>query len=347
MAKITGADTIAGIRQGATYGTAVAIGAGHKLVLEDASQSASVSEITTNAIGLGLSMADQANIGNTEYAVSINQQGRYNDNGLPLILALFFGASTGVPAEITTDEDDYLHRITWSSAANKFATFAMLGTSDDVFEFPSCYVQDITIETGTTPGVLSYTANLLANTRVLDSVVNTDTTLGSATVLGNSVIGHQTIDYVWMNAQGGDALDSGDAICPESISISYAQPKRIANCFGGSEIIKDALFDASITLNFASLEDFEHFTNQQDQVEQKLLFSIEGNQINEGENESITLFFPRLKAVQSPEYAVSASGVNPFSVTYKALVASANPTGMNSVYPYVEFVNGNSAAILA
>jgi hypothetical protein len=346
MAKITGSETILGIRQGSTYGTAVAIGAGHQLVVEDYNSDGAVTVGESNNIGANLSMDKSADVLKVDYTVSINQQARYNDGGLPLLLAAFLGASAA-PVEQTTDEDDYMHRLTWSPTANKFLTVAAKRTTTEVIEFPSCYVTDINIETGETNGYLTYSASLIASGRVLDSSTNTAATMANATVLGSSIIAHNKNDYLWINAQGGDALDSGDAVCPNSLSISFSRPKSVKDCFGGTAISIDGMFDATLTLNFPTLDALTFFTAFAAGTEYKALFNIQGNAINAGDNEAITVYFPRLKLVTAPSDSVADAGDNGYTLVFKGLAASANPTGMNSVYPYVEFVNGNSATILS
>lgn len=347
MAYITGAGTSAGIKQGSTYGTAVAVGTGNKLILENINSTRAVTVGTSNGIGSGLSMDKTANPLAINHNVSLTQQARYNDGGLPLILALFMGASTASPQENNTGEGDYFHRITFDDDANKFATIAYEVTTTATFEFPSCYASSVTINTGETPGYLEYSADFIADNKVITSSTNTNATLAAATALGDSIIAHTTSDYFWFNSQSGDALDSGDAICPNSITMNYARPKALSRCFGGTNILNDDKLVVTVTLNFDTLADMTHFTAHHSGTEHKALFNIQGAQLGAGDNESISCYFPRLKAVESPDYNVTDPGANGFSVTYQALVASANPTGMDSIYPYFEFVNGNSAAIIS
>lgn len=347
MAYKSGADINAGIKQGSTYGTAVAIGAGDKIILENISDTRSVTVGESNAIGSGRTMDSTSDALDTEHTVNISQQARYDDGGLPLVMAAFLGASAA-PAEQNGGEGDYLHRLTWDGTADKFLTVAREATTTETFEFPSCYVNSITIESGNTPGYLTYTADMIANNRVIDSSTNTNATLQAATELGTSIVAHQTSDYIWFNSQAGGALSSGDALdCVSSVSITYARPKRIAKCFGTTKILNTDKFVVNLTLNFDTLDDLTHFTNHHDGTEHKALFSIQGDQIGSGDNKSLNFYFPRLKAVESPEQSISDPGANGYSVTYKALVASSNPTGMNSTYPYLDVINENTSAILS
>lgn len=347
MANITGSAISAGFRQGSTYGTAVAIGTGHKGIFESINDSVSTTIGDSVGIGSGLSMDNSADKLREDVTINVNQQARYNDGIMPLLLASFLGVA-GTPTEQTLDEDDYLHTITFSPTADKFLTFARTVTTTETFEYPSCHVTGINFSLGEVPGYLTYSCDLVADSRVLDSSTNTTTTLNAATVLGSSIISAGTADYLWMNAQAGDALDSSDAISyVESLDISFERPKSINYSLGGSRVLVDDKLEVTLTLNFGSIEDLTHFTNYSAGTEQKALISVTGDQINAGESENISFYFPRLIAVDSPTTEASNAGVNPQSVTYKGLVAASNPTGMSNTYPYVTILNGNSAAILA
>jgi len=79
----------------------------------------------------------------------------------------------------------------------------------------------------------------------------------------------------------------------------------------------------------------------------KGLFKVEGEQIGAGDNYTAAFYFPKLKVVESPQYELSDPGINPLTVVFKGLAADANPTGMDSVYPYAEFINERSTAIIS
>jgi len=201
MASKTGADSNLILKQATTYGTAVQGGSGDKLILENAAPSVSVTIGESNNIGAGLSMVKDVDKLQTDVTISINQQARYQDAGLSRILALFMGASTSSPAENNTGEGDYLHRITHSATASKFCTIAYDGSTTAPFEYPSCYPTSITIETGNTPGYLSYTAEFIANDQDITSTENSSAELASATAEGDKKIIHSTTaGSFWINA---------------------------------------------------------------------------------------------------------------------------------------------------
>lgn len=348
MASKTGADTNLILKQGATYGTAVEGVSGDKIILESATPSISVTVGESNNIGAGLSMVKDVDKLQTDYNISITQQARYQDAGLSRIMALFMGASTASPAEQNVGEGDYLHRITHSATANKFCTIAYDGSSTEPIEYPSCYCSSVTIETGNTPGYLSYTAEFIANDQDITSPVNDTVALAAATAEGDKKIVHSvTAGSFWINGQADGALDSGDAINPDTVTISYSKPLVKINTFGASSVIKDGLFDATITCTFPSLEALTWFTANNAGTLYKALFKVEGEIIGAGDPYTAAFYFPKLKVVEVPQYELADSGINPLTVVFKALAADSNPTGMNSVYPYAEFINERPTAIIS
>lgn len=347
MTAITGSDTSLILKQATTEGTAVQGGATDKIILESAAPSISVTVGESNNIGAGYSMLKGVDKLQTDVTISINQQARYQDAGLSRIMALFLGA-VAAPAEQTVGEGDYLHRITHSATADKLCTIAYDGSASEPIEYPTCRPTQVTIETGNTPGYLTYTAEFIANDQDITSPVNTSASLAAATVEGDRKIVHSvTAGSLWINAQAGGALSSGDAINPDTVSIYYTKPKTKINTFGNSTVIKDGLFDSTITLTFPSLTALTWFTANNAGTEYKALFKVEGEQIGAGENYTSAFYFPKLKIVEAPDYGLSDPGINPLTVVFKGLAADANPTGMDDDYPYAEFINERSTALIS
>lgn len=353
MTAITGSDTIAILKQGTTYGTPVQGATGDKLILEGLTPSRSVTEGTSNAIGSGVSWKQSADVLGFEDSISFSQQARYDDRGLTRVLAGFFGASTSVPAENNVGEGDYFHRITHSGSADKFYTLAVKDSSATSLEWASCYPVSLSIESGATPGYLTYTANFIANNRNNTPSVNTVANLASATVAGTTKVIHnsQALDnesenYVWLNLQSDGALDSGDAICPSTISISFEKPRELIRCFGGSEIRRSDIGFGTVTMEFPKHADHTWLNGAKAGTVYKALWNLQGSQIEAGDDYSITFNFPELVIVEDPTPQFTEAGINSVTVVFQALSASASPTGMSSTEPYVDVVTTTSTTFL-
>lgn len=350
MTAITGADSIVILKKGSTWGTAVAGGTGDKVILESFNKNRDVTVGSSNSIGGGISMASTSDTLQITDSFSLSQQARYDDAGLPLILAAFLG-SAGSPSEQNGGEGDYLHTLTHDASADVFLTAAALATDSGVIEFPSAYVTGINIESGDSPGYLTYSADFLSSQRDLSSSTNTSVTLASATVGGSTLVTHNTqsvtASYVWINSQSGGALSSGDAVCPSSFSINLTKPRESIRTFCSTIVRKTGLFEATVTLNFPRLVDMTWFTAHESESEYKANISIPGTQIGAGDDYAYNFYFPKLKVVEDPDFNITDPGDNGYSVTFTGLAASANPTGMSDTTPYVTITNEISTDILA
>ncbi len=353
MASKRGADINVGIKVGTTHGTAVACGAGDKLVLGiDGSLSWDFAPtiLDHGGIGSGLSMKKATYAVGELPTVSINSFTCGYNNNFAEMLALFMGVS-GAPTEVTTGEGDYKHVITYSSAVKKFATIASEMTDSATIEFPSCYPTSVTITTGDPNNFLKADFEFIANQKVLNSSTNTNATLANTTVLSESLIIHNQGDIFRINAQAGGALSSGDKANITSLTFTMTDAKEPTMEFKGSDSngIPDRteLFSAQLVVTFKSLDDMTWFTAYTAGTEYKSDFDIQGSQIGAGTNETFKLLIPRMKVVNAPEYGLEEIGENDLTVTFDCLVASSNPTGMTSKYPYFEVTNTTTTSLLA
>lgn len=349
MASIRGTDTNVILKQGTTHGTAVSGGSTDKLPVESISVTRNASELSSNEIGTGLSMATDMALGETTYNVDITMQMGYN-NGAETWLALFMGASTASPAEENTGEGDYKHVITYSPSVKKFATIAHDTSSTTVVECPSCYPANISISTSPF-NYLELSGSWVANTALFSSTTNSNASLASATIANKRKIVAQRNDVFLVNAQGGGALSSStDKVCASNVTLNLMDEKAIQNCFSGSESagapIRTDLFSGDLQLEFLEMEDHTWINYRNNETALKCGFIVDGAQIGAGENYTFSFYIPRM-VVTSVDHSISSAGVNGFTVTCKILKADSNPTGMTSTYPYFEVINTQSTALIS
>lgn len=353
MAGIRGADTNIGIKVGSTHGTAVACGTGDKLVLGTdggLSWDFATEIIEHGGVGSGLSMKKNAYAVGEKPTVSLSSFTCGYNNNFAEMLALFMGVS-GAPTEQTSGEGDYLHTITYSPSVKKFATIAAELTSSGTIEFPSAYPTSVTISTGNPNNSLKADFEFVADQKKLNSSTNTNATLANTTVTSESLIIHNQGDSFRINAQAGGALSSGDLLNITSLTLTLTDAKEITAEFKGSNINgvpdRTELLTGQLTVTFKELADLTYFTAYDAGTEYKADFDIQGSQIGSGDNETFKILLPRLKIVNQPEYAIEEAGTNDLTVVFDCLVASANPTGMGSKYPYFEVINGTATSLLA
>lgn len=347
MARRTGAQTIGAAKLGGTWGTAAEVGAGDRLTAEF-TRARNPNILRPSPIGQGLEMDSESDAVGVAPTVGIALEEKYDDPAMA-IEALFFGADS-----CNAYGDGYSHSFIFDAARNtKFATIAFEGTSAETYEYPSCTPTRVQIEASPNAYVRK-TIDLLANDEVISSQTNDNADLAATTEADSTRVVAKPEHYMLINAQGGAALStSTDVIEITQASIEYiysaSNVMSIRGAAGNDEPIADgdAPFQANLTITLKELADFTWLDAQAAGTEYKAELRITGATIGGGASYQVSRFFPRLIILQDPQYSVTQAGVNPCTVTFKALVASTNPTGMISCYPYVIVTNTQATGYLA
>jgi len=349
MSAIKGTETNAVMvlgTTGGTYATAVAGSTGDKITCQVQSNISS-QELVKNAIGSGLVMNEASLVGMITPMATITGDAGVR-NGFDKVLAQFFGTASA-PAEQTPTKGDYMHRLTLRPAANYiYNTFSYQLASGDTLEFPSCAVKNINVSCSEVHSILQYSAELLGNTAELSSSANDAATVIAATIQDSEVLEVKQDDDFWINAQSDGALDSGDQINITSFTITYDRPQdfigNIKGSAGNPEPTESDLISATLTVTMQEQADKTYWTAWSAETTYKARINVEGSLIASGSvNKAFKFYFPVLKLIDPPDYSVTDAGFNTVTLNFKCFVASAAPTGMNSVYPYVELINTRSA----
>jgi hypothetical protein len=351
MAYETGANTFAALKLNAAavaWGTAGAVGTGDRCAAKF-THTTSGQRLDSSPIGTGNQMAVDSQLGAVQYALSLSGEATYQ-SGLDRIMAQFFGTS-GAPTEVTATQGDYRHRMTMNSTWNtNYCTYAIESASATVMEFPSVAFNNLNIAVSQPKSFVTFTADGIANDLILTGTENSNAEIAAATIADTEKMIVGAEDSFWINSDAG-ALDSGDlvAITDYTINLSkpQASPNEIKGATGNSAPVGEDLVVGTVTVTIRGNTDNAWHTAWKAGTEYKSSFKVEGTQIGAGTNKSLTIFAPRMKLITVPDYNVTENGVNPLTLTFELLAASASPTGMNSALPYVDLVNGRSTAYIS
>lgn len=351
MASITGAQTKAGVKVASTWGTAVACGAGNSFAGE-ITPNFNVTEILARQIGSGNYMLNTATKGTVIPTVSVTADLGYRNN-VDVMIAQMMGTS-GVPTEQNVGEGDYLHQITFNTSLNaKYLSFAYQSSDATSIEFPTCAVQSIGITTNSIPGYIDFTAEMVSSGVELSSSTNTYSSLNSCT-FEEGVPELVAVDYVdnfQTNAESGGAVSSGDQYNITGFELALNRPQEvipeIKGSAGNPAPIATELFDGTFNVNVKELVDHSYYTIWNAETAQKAVVIVQGTQIGAGDNKTFAIYLPRMLLVTEPQYALTDQGTNSLALNFRLLKASANPTGMDSTYPYFEITNTLSTSLLA
>lgn len=350
MASISGSQTNAIFAIGSTFGTAVSGGANNKFAGE-ISPNWNVDELIPRQIGTGNQMITSVERGNFIPTISLNMDAGYYGS-MQFMVAQMLGTSSA-PAEQTGAQGDYMHRHTFNNTLNaKYGTFAYESSSATVIEYPSCAVRSIDISLEDAPGIMQFSAELLANNAVITGTTNSNASLAAATLTDTSLVAFDFADTFQMNANSGGSLSSGDQFNIKSYNLSLSRPQdvmgEIKGAAGNSAPISQGLFEGTLTVTLKELADHTlTFTEWAAQTYKKCKLNVQGTQIASGVNRAVTIYIPKMVQVGEPNYAITSEGVNEVTVTYRIVDAGSNPTGMNSTKPYFEFINTRSTSFLA
>jgi hypothetical protein len=346
----TGADTIIALKKSATFGTAVTVASGDKLEVESLSQSKNPQELTANPIGSGNSMANDAQQGATAPSIDFEALMHY-DAAEIAALAVFMGSDSAM----SMGSGAYVHSIIHNTTFNaQYLTCALQADSADVMEFPTCVVNSVELSAAEPPCYLKGAFKMLANDRVISGTTNAYGDVGAATVANSTRIVPQPSDEFLINAQAGSALASpGDRLNVRSLTLTLNKEQAFQKEFKGASGNGSPIptgsppFSGELALELKSLSDLTYFTAADAGTEYKASFTVTGSLIGGSVYRKFVINIPRMKLIQDPKYDLTSTSVNPLQLTFKFLVASSNPTGMISTYPYFMVWNTKATAYTA
>ena len=252
---LTGREILVGLKKATTWRTAVACGANDGILILSESFKQNIEHLDDDSAGLAfIQRTDQGKI---TAGGPLEAYMRYE--GLDVLLALIMGTA-GTPSEpnvlyTTLRSNSYVMA---DNLSGLFATLAMLKKSDKVFEYPSVKFHQFSLS-GEMNAPVKLSAQGIANLLELGSTTNTAATSANITYpdKGNRIIFNSNTHF-WLNDESGDALDSDDAIYPNSFELSFNRPME-ADLVAGNEDVDEPVGEGfpeiTLTLNFPRYND--------------------------------------------------------------------------------------------
>lgn len=330
------------------YDTPVAPGANDKISIDSESFSRNTTELTEAPIGGNVIMAKNSDIGDDAPAGTISKTLRTNDAFNAAIMN-FMGTETVT----TVTSGVYEH----SAVANvtSLVNYMLIGRETDSANVDE-YVNSVMTELGVEFNPNQYvkaTGNFKASKRLITGTTSTNANIQAATEPTNYNFVFRDTDWFRYNAQGGAALSGSDNLAITSASISLVRDYEfVAEARGSAgkappRVAGEPPFVGSITITLKEKDGNAFWTAHDAGTEYKASIRVAGPTITGAFTHFFRLDFPRLKVVSEPQYNLSSASVNPVTITFQCLVASANPTGMGSTYPMIVLCNDKSVKYLA
>lgn len=351
MASISGSNTVGAVQIASTWGTAAAAGSGDRLAGEF-SLSFNGSVLESRTIGSGQIM--RGNFARGTYIPTLSFTGDLGyRNNCDKIIAAFMGTS-GAPTEVTASQADYKHVITLNSTLNaNYLSFAFTDTGSTTQEIPTAAVRSIGIQSTGVPGYVDFTCEMLGNEVVFPGSTNSYAVVTATTFTEGTpeLVATDFSDAYRTNAQSGGSIAAGNLYSITSFNFAMSRPQdlipEIKGATGHSAPVSSGVAEGTFSITVKELADQAYYTVWLNETAQKASIDIQGTQIGSGTNKTFKLLLPRLLLVSEPQYAPTGDGVNPLTLNFTIAAASANPTGMSSIYPYFEITNGLATSLLA
>lgn len=338
----TGASTIIAAKIGGTLGSAIHVGVANAQVEGFNFNTALNSTVRRpSPIGSGKDMDNETDVGAGSPIVTLGGgEDRYD--GTPVELeALWWGADSVAGSSVFT------HSLLYEATRNqKYATIVRQATTGSVYEYAACTPTNVTIA-ATANDYAKKTIALLADAETTDGT-GTNGAVGpayleNATNAGTKRVVFSLDDYFLLSEQDGDALATGDAVAitDYSCSLDHAavhMPEVDGTAGMGAPVSSgDAPLAITLTVTFKQQVDFQWVDAQRAGYEFKA-------EIRHTSPDSADFrcrrYFPRLIIADQVDAQVASAGINPQTVTFKALLASAAVSGMPvSSYPSTVYVN--------
>jgi len=338
-------------KQASVWGTAVAVGALDELFVNSDGDPQLKQEFKPFG-GLNAIIPKDGDLGAVEacdWSLPIDGEGcglQYEMGAMGSLIVGLFGTSTSVTQQGATTA--YKHVIDWTNETGKMFTFVS-ERPGDIWEVPTCVPMKLSLKPGNgfLQGSLGVRGNHLNNT----STTNTATELDAITKAAEGGIIRFQDGTFWVNAESGDALDSGDALVLSDFEINLERAMDAKQVLGGTYIAepKESGFIGTLKVKIpheagSAATWFASFLAKTSQ--KALLTFTSADLAGVAFPYVFAIGFPRLMPKLAP--GVKLEDIIDSELEFLILEAAAAPTGMTGhVRPFLEITNKRTTAYVS
>lgn len=348
---LTGRTKIVGVKKGATWGTALAVGAGCGLLADSFGIFAghTVEQLVDES--LPQPFVRNVNPGLEKVEGSIAGRLRYQGTH-ELLLSMLFGSP-----QASSGTDPYTREILFSAEnSGLFVTLAALMTSAEVYEIPSAKImkgsisgevgKEVQFDFGLTGDILRKTGE----TGIVNTVADLQNVDEDSNVAPNVAVFDGNGDFQ-INTQAGAALSTTDTVGITKFDLSVDRSGDDVNVTTGArrtrvEPLGSKAPDIRLKISLPDYRD-AGYTITGSALKLALRDSTATYKsmvkIYKDANFSLYLYFPRLKAMTAAP-GIDGPGRNPYDVEFMALEADSTPTGLTQTCPVYAVITNHQAA---
>ncbi len=336
-----GAMSLAAMKFGSTWGTAVECGANDGFRIRSSGLTGG-KEILPDESLAGGGYGNAPTVGQEMHEGAPPLDFRYGGRCSQILAAIMGSAGAPTTVEATYE---YTHLLSFESRLGDFVTYCLRKGNVAVWEYASAKFTRLVIEiSGRGPGSMN-PAMIAGICTKDDSGTNTLATFANVTVrspLAPVFLGDCRFR---MNAQGGAALDSGDVLKPNLIRLTV--DRNLSRDFladqtlgrSVSEPVEQGEVGVYLQIGFAeyTAETYKTLVEAGTEKKADLLITSSAAPLTgaaSGLYHQYDFDFPRLVPWEGPENEVTGPDRIEDGITFRCLEASAAPTGMTATVPF-------------
>ena len=331
---VSGTEIKAAFKKAATWGTAVACGAGDGILIQPTSIKKDASPDVDDS--LGAFFPKDGLLGAIKVEGEIPCYLRYDS--LDVLIALAMGTAGAPVRQAATSAYAFTYKPA-TGTDGLFGTFAE-HMKNFIQENQSVKVTGFTIK-GEVGKALTITFKVVAINEIIDSTINTTTTFNSVTFTETANRVKFSEGIFRMSTQSGAALGSGDKIYPSSFEFSFQRKLkgeygqyRYTNGANSQDLIdeptNDGMPEISLKLEFPRLTGTTNLAILGADTRQKMDIAFTGGLIASTYYRGFTLQFPHLQLIN--DSPADAAGIIKEPLEFRVYGCAAPPLGMGGIY---------------
>ncbi len=352
-----GATSLAGLKAGAAWGTALQCATNDGILLRSSSRTGG-KEVIPDRSATGKAFGNAPSIGQEIHRITSLTDFRY---GARCAEILAFVMGTAAAPTVVEATYEYTHALSFEDRLGDFFSYCERTGDVAVHEFDSSMLTRLVIEiTGRGPATLEF--EHIASSLVRDdSGANTLATFTNALVTIRTPLTPVFLGdcRLWLNEQEGGALAAGDVLKPNLIRITI--DRKLSEDFVADQAVGRAVYlpseteDPEVYLQIGfpeyQADTYQKWVDDQD-LKKATLFITSAAALLTGAASGLyheyDIDFPYLVPEARPENAIGGPDRIEDGVTFRCLEPGSAPTGMTTTDPFEAIVrNQISTNLLA
>jgi hypothetical protein len=337
-----GAISLAALKMGGTWGTAVQCGANDGFRLRSSSRTGGKERIPDRS-ATGKAFGNKSSRGQEIHRITSLTDFRYGGRCAEILAAIM--GTAGAPSEVEASYE-YTHALSFEDRLGDFFSYCERKGDVRVDEYDSSMISRLVIEiTGRGPASLEFEhiASLLTRD---DSGTNTLATFASVTIRDPIVPVFLGDCRFRLNDQEAEAIDAADVLKPNLIRLTI--DRKLSEDFVADQLVGRGVYQPSETedpevylqIGFPEMvaNTYQEWVDDQDMKKADLLITNAAAPLTgaaSGLYHQYDFEFPNLEPFEPPENAITGPERIEDGVTFRCIEPDSAPSGMTSTDPFL------------